>query len=169
MIAYRLARATDAAALAQLAAETFVATFAHLYPREDLEAYLEKSYGEAIQREEIEDTAICTWLAFRGDELVGYAQAGPMDMKVDHADSDRELYRLYVRAEMKGAGVAHELMRRVVEWTKREGADSLWLSVWENNERAQAFYRRYGFEHVGEHKFMVGNTADRDFIWRLTL
>ena len=45
----------------------------------------------------------------------------------------------------------------------------MYLSVWENNARAQAFYRRYGFEHVGEHKFMVGNTADRDFIWRFDL
>jgi ribosomal protein S18 acetylase RimI-like enzyme len=60
-------------------------------------------------------------------------------------------------------------MRCVVEWTKSDGAAALWLSVWENNERAQRFYKRYGFEHVGEHKFMVGNTADRDFIWRLKL
>jgi ribosomal protein S18 acetylase RimI-like enzyme len=168
-ITYRRATPADAAALAKLAGDTFTMTFAHLYPREDLEAYLAKSYGEAIQREEIEDPSVATWLAEQNGELVGYAQAGPMDMKVDHAAADRELYRLYVVADAKGAGVAHELMRCVVEWTKSDGAAALWLSVWENNERAQRFYKRYGFEHVGEHKFMVGNTADRDFIWRLKL
>lgn len=168
-VTYRRAEASDAAALAELAASTFVQTFAHLYPREDLDAYLAKSYGAAIQRDEIEDETVATWLAHRGAELIGYAQAGPMDMKVDHAPTDRELYRLYVTGDAKGAGVAHQLMRVVVDWAREQGAPSLWLSVWENNERAQRFYRRYGFEHVGEHKFMVGNTADRDFIWRLTL
>lgn len=169
MITYRRATAEDAAALARLAADTFVATFAHLYPAEDLEAYLAKTYGEAIQREEIDDASISTLLALRGATLVGYAQAGPMDLKVDHAPRDRELYRLYVSADVKGAGVAQELMRQVIAWSRSEGAEALWLSVWENNARAQAFYKRYGFEHVGEHKFMVGRVADRDFIWRLAL
>jgi ribosomal protein S18 acetylase RimI-like enzyme len=54
-------------------------------------------------------------------------------------------------------------------WARGKGAKTLYLSVWENNHRAQRFYQRYGFKHLGEHKFMVGNSADRDFIWRLTL
>jgi ribosomal protein S18 acetylase RimI-like enzyme len=168
-VIYRYASVQDAGALAAFAARTFSETFAHLYPREDLEAYLAKSYGEAIQREEIEDPSIGTWIAERDAGLVGYAQAGPMDIKVDHGPQDRELYRLYVDIGVKGGGVAPELMSNVIGWARSEGAEALWLSVWENNARAQAFYRRYGFEHVGEHKFMVGKTADRDFIWRLKL
>ena len=54
-------------------------------------------------------------------------------------------------------------------WARGKGAKVMFLSVWENNLRAQAFYKRYGFEHVKEHKFMVGRIADRDFIWRLAL
>lgn len=168
-VAYRHASVQDAPTLAAFAAHTFTETFAHLYPREDLEAYLAKSYGEALQREEIEDAAICTLLAEREAALVGYAQAGPMDMMVAGGERGRELYRLYVAIDAKGAGVAHDLMRRVIDWATQEGADALWLSVWENNTRAQAFYKRYGFEHMGEHKFMVGRVADRDFIWRLAL
>lgn len=168
-IVHRSAIEADAPALAQFAAGTFVETFAHLYPPEDLAAYLAKSYGEALQRAEIEDPDIGTWLALRGAEIVGYAQAGPMDMKVEHAERDRELYRLYVSAELKGAGVAQKLMTEVLAWSRAHGAGALWLSVWENNVRAQAFYKRYGFVHVGEHKFMVGATADRDFIWKAAL
>lgn len=168
-LTYRTATGADAPALAGFAAESFSATFAHLYPPEDLEAYLAKSYGEAIQRAEIEDPEIAIWLALQGEDLIGYAQAGPVDMKVEHAPRDRELYRLYVAAQAKGAGVAQALMQLVLDWARAEGASALWLSVWENNTRAQAFYRRYGFAHMGEHKFMVGKTADRDFIWRLQL
>lgn len=168
-ISYRLATAADASALAAFAARAFSDTFAHLYPPEDLAAFLAKSYGEAIQRQEIADSEIATWLALQGSDLIGYAQAGPVDMKVECGKRDRELYRLYVATQAKGAGVSHKLMRNVLGWARSGGADALRLSVWENNARAQTFYRRYGFKHVGEHKFMVGNTADHDFIWRLGL
>jgi ribosomal protein S18 acetylase RimI-like enzyme len=54
-----------------------------------------------------------------------------------------------------------------VAWARAKGASAIYLSVWEENHRAQRFYRRHGFAHHGEWKFMVGKTADRDFIWRL--
>ncbi len=168
-IVYRLADSPDAEALAAFAAGSFVETFGRLYPPEDLEAYLAKSYGTAIQREELADPAIRVWLALFGDAIVGYAMAGPVDMDVAHGERDRELYRLYVGARVKGAGVARFLMGQVLAWAKEQRAEALWLSVWENNERAQRFYKRYGFDHIGEHKFMVGRVADRDFIWRLAL
>ncbi|MEQ1708995.1 MAG: GNAT family N-acetyltransferase [Terricaulis sp.] len=168
-IVYRLAEAADAAALAAFAAGSFVETFGHLYPPEDLATYLSVSYAAAIQRAELADPAIRAWLALREGVIVGYAMAGPVDMKIAHAERDCELYRLYVDKDVKGAGVAHALMRDVMAWAKEQGAEALWLSVWENNERAQRFYKRYGFDHIGEHKFMVGRVADRDLIWRLAL
>ncbi|MBK8544386.1 MAG: GNAT family N-acetyltransferase [Caulobacteraceae bacterium] len=74
---------------------------------------------------------------------------------------------LYVDTSTKGTGVARTLMDDALAWARSKGAKVMFLSVWENNARAQAFYKRYGFEHVKEHKFMVGRVADRDFIWRL--
>ncbi len=168
-IQYRRAMPDDSPALATFAARSFTETFAHLYPPEDLAAFLAKSYGPAIQREELSDPAIGAWLALRGGVLVGYAMAGPVDMQVAHGERDRELYRLYVAQALKGAGIAHALMREVMAWARQGGAEALWLSVWEHNERAQRFYKRYGFAHIGEHEFMVGRVADRDFIWKLSL
>jgi 2-(1,2-epoxy-1,2-dihydrophenyl)acetyl-CoA isomerase len=51
---------------------------------------------------------------------------------------------MYVRAAWYGAGVAHDLMRAVLDPTTDT---SLW--VFEENPRAQAFYRKYGFELEG--------------------
>jgi ribosomal protein S18 acetylase RimI-like enzyme len=93
---------------------------------------------------------------------------GDVDMDVDASDA-LELHRLYVDASTKGTGVAQALMHEALAWARGKGAKVMFLSVWENNARAQAFYRRYGFEHIGEHRFMVGRVADRDFIWRLAL
>jgi ribosomal protein S18 acetylase RimI-like enzyme len=89
-------------------------------------------------------------------------------MPVDDVNG-AELHRLYVDESVKGAGVAAALMDDCIAWARAQNASALYLSVWENNERAQRFYRRFGFEDHSEWDFMVGATADRDFIWKLPL
>src|SRR5262249_13850866 len=107
-------------------------------------------------------------LALEDDAIAGYCMMGALEIRVEDANA-LELHRLYVDAHVRGSRVAGVLMEDCLAWARARGARALYLSVWENNHRAQAFYKRYGFEHVGEHKFMVGKSADRDFIWRLTL
>lgn len=167
-IVYRDATPEDAAAIAAFAASSFVDTFGHLYPPEDLEAFLAAKYGEAIQRAEMAEPLARYFIALEGERLVGYVMMGALDIAVDEPGA-LELHRLYVDKDMKGKGVAPRLTDEVIAWARTHNAPALYLSVWENNHRAQAFYKRYGFAHVGEHKFMVGRVADRDFIWRLAL
>lgn len=167
-VVYRDATTSDAAAIAAFASRTFVETFGHLYPPEDLAAFLTAKYSEAVQADEIADPLTRYRLALRGDEIAGYCMMGALDIDVDDSGA-LELHRLYVDKHVKGSGVAQTLMDDCLTWARGKGATALYLSVWENNARAQAFYRSYGFQHVGEHKFMVGRVADRDFIWRLAL
>jgi ribosomal protein S18 acetylase RimI-like enzyme len=169
VIVYRDATADDAAAVADFARATWLATFGQLpYPPHDLAAYLAKAYGEAIQREEIADPELRYRLALRDGAIVGYCMMGGLAMPVDDPNGV-ELHRLYVAEEMKGAGVAAALMDDCIAWARARDASAIYLSVWENNERAQRFYRRHGFDDFSEWKFMVGDTADRDLIWRLAL
>jgi len=44
------------------------------------------------------------------------------------------------------------------------GAASVWLSVWERNPRARAFYRKYGYQDVGSGFFLVGGDRQIDRI-----
>lgn len=166
---YRDATVEDAEALAAFGRKSWLATFGHLpYPPRDLESYLNKSFSADVQREEIEDGETRYRLALRDGEIVGYCMMGVLGMPVDDANA-LELHRLYVDESVKGAGVAAALMDDAIAWARAKGAGALYLSVWENNERAQRFYRRYGFEDCSEWKFMVGDTADRDLIWKLVL
>lgn len=165
---YRDAVAADAEALAEFARTTWTATFGANYPPRDLHAFLDARFGPATQAREIADGSLRYRLAFQDGKLVGYCLMGPLDMPVDEAEA-LELHRLYVDEHVKGAGVAAALMEDCIAWARGRGASALYLSVWENNTRAQRFYRRYGFEHRGVWDFMVGAVADRDFIWRLAL
>jgi ribosomal protein S18 acetylase RimI-like enzyme len=55
-------------------------------------------------------------------------------------------------------------MRKVESEAFARGGRTLWLGVWERNERAKAFYTKNGFIDVGSHVFMVGREAQTDRI-----
>ena len=166
-VTYRDASPDDSAALSGLMRDTFVETFAHLYRPEDLHAFLAASYTPAQQYAELIDADTETRVAVRDGALVGYAQIGAFKLPFD-AGSARalELYRLYVREDVKGQGVAATLMDWALTRMRARNAVQAFLGVWCNNVRAQRFYARYGFEKVGEYGFPVGKTIDLEFILR---
>lgn len=63
------------------------------------------------------------------------------------------IYGVYVTPDHRGAsrGVASLLFDAVIRWAREVGgAREITLSVHEENDRAHAFYRRYGFVDTGE-------------------
>lgn len=169
-VRYRDAVAADAAALADIARETFVATFGALYPVADLKHYIANTYGRDLQEAEIADAELRHRLAFVGDALIGYARAGAFKLPFDPGGRRPfELHRLYVVAEAKGKGVAAALMDWTIAEAEAAAADDLYLGVYQGNDRAQRFYARYGFEIVGAYEFIVGGTRDPEYIMRKQL
>jgi ribosomal protein S18 acetylase RimI-like enzyme len=68
-----------------------------------------------------------------------------------------------------GRGLAQALMAEVENAARRRGAHELWLGVWERNPRAQAFYRKCGFEKVGTQIFVVGDDPQTDHVMLMEL
>ena len=99
------------------------------------------------------------------------ARRGPAKPRQPSANKQKiiELHQLYLAESAKGSGIADTLMQWGLERALRASATSLLLSVFSENPRAQAFYRRYGFVDRGRHAFYVGNHIDEDRIWRLDL
>ena len=56
-------------------------------------------------------------------------------------------------------------MDAVLDAARARGAKTLWLGVWERNQRAVAFYEKYGFTRVGEHTFVLGSDAQTDWLF----
>jgi diamine N-acetyltransferase len=156
----RRAAAGDAERLAQFAERMFREAFGAENRPEDLAAHTAASYGAAKQRGEIVDPDIVTLLAEREDEWVGYAQVRRRELpeRVTGA-AVLELWRFYVAAPWHGRGVAQQLMAAVFDGARQLRGRTLWLSVWERNPRAIAFYAKSGFRDAGAKDFWVG--ADR--------
>ena len=164
-VTYRDARPDDAAALKTLFAETFVATFGHIYRPVDLDAFLDAN-SEDKWRTNLSDPRVAIRVAETDGELAGFVELAPKQLPHETSAPALELRRLYLRREAHGTGIADALMVWVLEEAARRGAQELVLSVFVDNHRARRFYERYGFEPVGSYDFMVGNHADEDLILR---
>ncbi len=166
MPAIRRARVEDAQALAEFGARTFFETFAKDNTAEDMRLHLASAWSPALQLAEILDERFDTLLACDADGVIaGFAQlrAGPAPAGVA-AGKPVELLRFYVDKPWQGRGVAGGLMQAVETRARARGADTLWLGVWERNERAQAFYRKCGFRRVGTQIFVVGSDPQTDHV-----
>jgi GNAT superfamily N-acetyltransferase len=157
---------SDAARLAEFGARTFRETFADDNSVEDMSRHLESAWSPDIQRREIEDPDIDTLvLADDAGRWMAFAQ-----LRANHvsdgvpAEGSIELWRFYVDQPWQGRGVAAALMAAAKERGRRRGARTMWLGVWERNPRAQAFYRKHGFSHVGKKVFVVGSDPQTDHV-----
>jgi GNAT superfamily N-acetyltransferase len=168
MIAYRPATPDDAALIADLFERAFVETFGHLYRPEDLAAFLAQLSPEGF-RGELVDPAYHFLLAFEGDAAAGFCKLGPLTLPVEPEGHAIELRQLYLLKPWYGRGIAPVLMGWALAEARRQGARTVYLTVYTDNHRAQAFYRRYGFTYVAPYAFMVGEQADADEIWKLEL
>lgn len=166
----RLALPDDAAILAEFGARTFREAFEAENTPEDMALYLASSYGPALQARELRSAGILTLLAESERQLAGYAQLREGPAPACLADpTSIELWRFYVDRAWQGRGVAQALMAATLEAAVGRGAGTVWLSVWERNDRALAFYRKCGFEDRGEKEFVLGKDHQTDRVMARTL
>ncbi len=163
----RRATVADALTVSRLAAHTFTETFGHLYPDDDLQAFLRDSYSVEKQAVILGHPAYAVWLLEQGDEAIGHAAAGPCGLPhPDVAAGDGELKRLYVLNRAQNGGWGGRMFQAALDWLQRDGPRTLWIGVWSENRGAQRFYARHGFKHVGDYEFPVGRVRDHEFILR---
>ncbi len=163
----RRATAIDAGLLAELGARTFSETFAADNRPADMAAYLAASFSPARQAEELIDPRTTYLLAeIAGAAAAGYAMlhAGAAPPACITGPLPIELVRLYVLREWLGRGVGAALMRACLDEARRNQHQTLWLGVWEHNQRAQAFYRQWDIREVGTHIFQLGSDAQTDLL-----
>nr|WP_314863819.1 GNAT family N-acetyltransferase [uncultured Undibacterium sp.] len=161
----RRAHSDDASALAQLARQTFIDTYAEQNDAAQIRAHCEKNFGISQQSKEIADPDYVVILAYHDEELVGFAQVvnNPPPESIA-AEKAVALYRYYVKKEWHGKGIAQPLLAEAETAAKTFSANQLWLGMWEHNARALAYYKKVGFQHVGWMDYEFGGVIERDYV-----
>jgi ribosomal protein S18 acetylase RimI-like enzyme len=92
---------------------------------------------------------VIVYVAYLGDQPAGYAYAQVRrhpETSLQYAFDEIYLHHLSVRPGRRGHGVGAALLAAIRRAAADRGIRQLALDVWSFNERAQAFFRRHGFE-----------------------
>ncbi len=170
MWTFRRAVEKDAAGLGELARKIFYDTFARFNTADDMAMYCAEAFTPSAMSEALRDPRTEIIVAEENGRLIAYAQLHRDEAPPEvQGASPVELKRFYVLGEWHGRGLAREMMREITMRAIEQGSDVLWLGVWEHNPRAIGFYRKLGFEEIGEQAFLLGTDRQRDLIMAIPL
>lgn len=146
----RFATANDAVAIAALATQVFLDTYAAQGVRPDLAREVFQVCSLDAFRARLEQPERGFVLAMRGDGLVGFAEVMRQPLAAPAGGvRGAELAKLYVQPNAQREGIGRMLLKEAEQAALLASLDRLWLTAWDRNDRALAFYARMGYEDIG--------------------
>lgn len=168
-LSIRYATAADAALIADMSRQTFYDTFARDNTKEDMDKFLSEQFTRGALMMEVGLREHSFLLAYAGEEPAGYVKLRdgkkPLDIKV----AAIEIARIYVVKDFIGKGVGKLLMQACIDEAKKKDKETLWLCVWEKNQRAIDFYTAWDFQKFGVCNFILGNDLQHDWMMKKEL
>ena len=97
------------------------------------------------------------WIAFANRLPVGYAKL-KLNSQSEFVESQAvcQLQKIYVLKDFLSMKIGLGLQDALLKKAKELNFDNVWLSVLDSNERAINFYKKAGFEEIGNHDFQIG-------------
>jgi len=156
--------------LQKISRDTFFESFVTSTSEENMQHYLENNFSKEQLTKEVENSHSEFYFAKLENEVIGYLKINYSDAQTELKDDHTlEVERVYVRNQFHGKGVGQQLLDYAIQLAKQKNMQSVWLGVWENNQRAISFYKKNGFVTFDTHVFMLGEEAQTDYMMRLNL
>ncbi len=166
----RPAQAADVAELADVAAATFPLACPPSSAPDDIAAFIAGNLSADRFDAYLRDPERAVFVAHDEARILGYTmliRGVADDAEVQRAVPARpavELSKCYVLPDVHGGKVAATLMDASVGFARDLGARCVWLGVNQENQRAQRFYRKHGFEISGTKTFQLGARIESDYV-----
>lgn len=165
-IHWRAARPGDEDALSLLGQATFLATFAFDHPGPALIRFLKDLHSPEFYAAKLADPQIDIVIGETPlGAPVGYALLCPPEHPEFQREGDWELKRIYLLGPWQGSGNGTALLQQALNIAQKRLAKRLLLAVYENNDRAVAFYKKHGFSKIGDTIFMVDDIEFSDMLF----
>ncbi|MEO5692254.1 MAG: GNAT family N-acetyltransferase [Usitatibacter sp.] len=153
-VALRLATTADAAGIAHVHRESWRTTYTGMLPMDFIAAQAGRRTAEQWQsRLSTGPARDSTFIAFRNDQIVGFASCGAARHRMQGLES--EIYALYVLQDYQRHGVGRDLVRACAAHFVRQGEFGFYLWVLKAN-RARMFYEALGGQEMGEKTERLG-------------
>lgn len=161
----RRATMHDYSLLSKLSTVTFLDTFRGTCTDEDIKEFVTTFFNEEQVYKELQDAEDFYFIAFINNIAIGYLRMKEENSVVPVINIYKaiELKRIYVVKEYLNQKVGAALMKFALQFAEDHQYQAIYLGVWEHNERAKAFYTKWGFTDTGHmHDFPIGKTAQID-------
>jgi ribosomal protein S18 acetylase RimI-like enzyme len=161
----RVATRKDALVLAELGARTFRESSPNTH-HEDVESFIAENFTPEKLMTCLNVKNATGLVLETCGHAIGYALLTPHTPpgKIARATCSIQIKRFYVLQEWTGRQFGDVLMARCLEDVRHSAFETMWLTVWKNNERAIRFYERWGFRKAGVCDFVVGRHIQEDFL-----
>lgn len=160
----------DLDTLQKLSRETYTATFGKDNTEENLNAYLDQAYNTKQLTSELKNPNSTFYFIYHEDQLAGYLKLNTLKAQSEKMpDNYLEVERVYFKEGFQHLGLGTKAFEFAEKQAQKLSKDNIWLGVWEFNYPAQKFYQKMGYERFSEHKFVMGDSVQTDFLMKKNL
>lgn len=154
--------ATEWPLIREMAARIWPNAYGALITPEQIDYMLKKMYSdEAFALDQANGVSYC-WIEWKG-ERAGFLAFGPTQ-----PDQRCFLHKCYLETRRQGNGIGSKAMEHLIQLLWKEQATALELRVNRGNESAIGFYRKNGFQVIGEDCLDIGSGFMMDdYVMRL--
>ncbi len=166
----RQATPADLTGLVELTSFTFREAWLEPGNEADLEKYVSENFNIEQLQMELNNPEICYLLSEVNNEMAGYIKLHRNDQPYKYFLMNTiALHRLYIKVAYRNNQLGSSLMEAAIQFAKQEDRSSIWLGVWNENNRAIRFYEKYGFVKFGNYQFVMGGIVSDDYLMKLNL
>ena len=132
--------------------------------------YLSTAFSKQKLSEELQAENSEFYFAELGDQVVGYLKINVgSSQKFFKTESALQIERIYVLQHYQGQKIGKKLFQKALDIASAKQAAFIWLTVWEHNNKALAFYKNYGFAEHDRCVFTLGSDEQYDIVMKLEL
>lgn len=164
---YQIKRVTtdDVKELQDISRITFSETFAADNTQENIDVFLNEAYDQEKLINEINNTNSEFYFLIVDEQVVGYLKVNQEDAQTEQvAVNALVVERIYLKQSFQHQGLGLVLIKLAERIARKKSRTNIWLGVWEENYNAQKFYEKDGFHRVSEHRFVIGDDVQTDYI-----
>jgi len=160
----------EADLIADIARKTFMETYGEMNTPENMEAYLNSQFSDEKLLEELQHPRTRFFLAYLNGIPAAFTKVRD-DRKAKKLEEIKaiEIQRIYVLQEYQGFSLGKAMLDMIKDLARKDGYQTIWLQVWQKNNKAIRFYQKAGFTVFETASFLLGSSSQQDFLMRYDL
>lgn len=152
---------SDIVLLSDVSGRSFTETYRNKMPIASLETYVANAFNIFTLLAELREVDNHFILAYYLDRPAGYLKLNYSSGNKYFKSNTVEIERLYLLKEFQGKKIGSALMDYSFHIANERKCSAVWLAVWERNNKALEYYRKYGFHPFFETIYMRGNDEQK--------